>query len=66
MRYHVIINDSRDIDSKWGPESALIEDDDIRICANILNAHLTGFADTIYAWRIVDTKLNRVVKEWHK
>ena len=65
MRYHVIVSDSRDIDSDWGPESALIEDNNLDVCQEMLHATLSQF-DTIYAWRIVDTFNNSVILSWHK
>lgn len=65
MRYHVVIKDSRDIDSDWGPESALIEDDNLAVCRDILNTTLET-CDTIYAWFIEDTANNCVIDYWHK
>jgi hypothetical protein len=67
MRYHVVILDSRDIDSEWGPESALIEDDNLEVCQEILQETLSGVgSETIYAYRIIDTLNNCVIQSWHK
>lgn len=65
MRYEVIVLDSRDIDSDWGPESALIEDDNLEVCEQILHEHLANFK-TVYAYRIIDTFNNCVIRNWHK
>lgn len=65
MRYEVIVLDSQDIDSENGPESALIEDDKLEVCEIVLHDYLQNY-ETVYAYRIIDTLNNCVVRSWHK
>lgn len=65
MRYHVIVWDARDIDSVYGPDSALIEDDNLDVCNEILANYLREYPE-VYKYDIIDTLNNCVIQSWHK